>query len=93
MPKVKKHSKNQIYEKLAEARSLEAIGLHQTAICKTLGISVMTLHRWRYGRPVSVHALQLENDRLRQAVVDLLIETAKLKSLHDQGPVCQHGVA
>ena len=43
----KKHSKAQIAGKLAEANDLAEQGKPQSEIAHALGVSVMTLHRWR----------------------------------------------
>jgi putative transposase len=85
---VKKHSTRAIAAKLDRARDLAANGAYQADICKDLGISVMTLHRWRkqflphgYSRPAEKPdaALIAENERLRQAAVDILLETLELR--------------
>jgi putative transposase len=44
---MKRHSPNEIRAKLRQADELSQQGLSQPDICKALGISVMTLHRWR----------------------------------------------
>ena len=41
------HSATEIRAKLDQARLLSAQGKQQREIARTLGISVMTLHRWR----------------------------------------------
>lgn len=51
MPRKKRHTEAEIAAKLAEADALVAEGQTQDAIAKALGISVMTFHRWRKGRP------------------------------------------
>jgi hypothetical protein len=43
----KKHSKTEIADLLARATALSAEGRLQSEIADQLGISVMTLHRWR----------------------------------------------
>ena len=43
----KKHSRVEIATKLAQADDLETQGRLQSEIARTLGVSVMTLHRWR----------------------------------------------
>jgi transposase len=82
--------------KLKRAAALEAEGKSQKEIAAALGISVMTLHRWRRaevesGLPVSAKStlptqtleqLREENERLRRLVTDLLLENLALK---DQG--------
>jgi putative transposase len=45
--KKKRHSRVQIATKLAEANDLATQGKLQSEIARTLGVSVMTLHRWR----------------------------------------------
>ena len=47
MAKKGKHSKTEIAAKLAQAGDLAAQGKLQSEIARTLGVSVMTLHRWR----------------------------------------------
>jgi putative transposase len=42
-----KHSKTEIVAKLAQADDLARQGKPQSEIAGTLGVSVMTLHRWR----------------------------------------------
>jgi transposase len=45
--KMKKHSHEEILLKLARADELARAGNSQVDVCKALGVSVMTLHRWR----------------------------------------------
>src|SRR5215813_4972165 len=45
--KKKRHSRVEIATKLAEANDLATQGKLQSEIARTLGVSVMTLHRWR----------------------------------------------
>jgi transposase-like protein len=47
MAKKKKHSRVEIATKLAQANDLATQGKLQSEIARTLGVSVMTLHRWR----------------------------------------------
>jgi hypothetical protein len=44
---MKKHSYEEILLKLARADELARAGKSQVDVCKALGVSVMTLHRWR----------------------------------------------
>jgi putative transposase len=44
---MKKHSPNEVRALMEEAEALEKQGLAQAEICSSLGISVMTYHRWR----------------------------------------------
>jgi putative transposase len=45
--KSKRHSRAEISAKLKQAGMLAAAGKVQSEIAKALGVSVMTLHRWR----------------------------------------------
>jgi putative transposase len=47
MAKKKRHSRVEITTKLAQANDLAAQGKLQSEIARTLGVSVMTLYRWR----------------------------------------------
>jgi putative transposase len=81
---MKKHSSADIIEKLAIADQLASKGFSQTAICGQLGISVMTLHRWRARSSDSADSelqrrLLLENSRLRDAAANLVLEIRALE--------------
>jgi putative transposase len=88
MPK-RAHSSSEIAAKLTRADELLSQGKPQSEVARTLGVSVMTLHRWRKGtladangRGTERHAimeLEVENARLRQVVVDLVLEKMKLE--------------
>jgi putative transposase len=92
MTKKRKHSKAEIAAKLAEADDLVTQGKLQSEIARALGVSVMTLHRWRK-RPsgsngssqidqtpqTRIAELQFENSQLRRLVTDLLLEQMKLE--------------
>jgi putative transposase len=45
--KPRRHSPDEIAAKLEQAEALAADGKVQSEIAKVLGVSVMTLHRWR----------------------------------------------
>jgi putative transposase len=51
--KSRRHSPAEISAKLERAAALAADGKVQSDIAKMLGVSVMTLHRWRKHDPVS----------------------------------------
>jgi putative transposase len=51
MAKKKRHSRAEIASKLAQWNDLATRGKLQTEIARTLGVSVMTLHRWRKAPP------------------------------------------
>src|SRR5262249_54972882 len=53
MVKRKKHSRAEIASKLTQANELATQGKLQSEIARTLGVSVMTLHRWRKAPPGS----------------------------------------
>ena len=53
MARQKRHSKVEIATKLAQADDLARQGKPQSEIARTLGVSVMTLHRWRKAPPPS----------------------------------------
>jgi putative transposase len=44
---MKRHTSEEIAEKLRQASVLAGRGQSQSQICKSLGVSVMTFHRWR----------------------------------------------
>ena len=47
MAKKRKHAKAEIAAKLAQADELATQGKLQSEIAHTLGVSLMSLHRWR----------------------------------------------
>lgn len=79
---------------------MAAEGNIQSEIARSLGVSVMTLHRWRKGAPTPLGdapaasaganyearmvQLQAENTRLRRLVTDLLLETMQLQEAAEQ---------
>ena len=90
MANKKRYSRVEIATKLAQANKLATQGKLQSEIARALGVSVMTLHRWRKAPPGPQPALmsgaddriaelQLENSRLRRLVTDLLLEKVKLE--------------
>jgi putative transposase len=96
--KKRKHPKAEIAAKLAQADDLAAQGKLQSEIARALGVSVMTLHRWRKlpsgsngsGRTDQapdkrIAELHLENERLRRLVTDLLLEKIKLEEAWRDG--------
>src|SRR5262249_23420343 len=91
MAKKGKHSRAEIAAKVAQADGLATQGKLQSEIAHTLGVSVMTFHRWRKmsltRRAVAsrIAGLELENSRLRRVVTDLLLENAKLQAAFQIG--------
>jgi transcriptional regulator with XRE-family HTH domain len=87
---VKKHSSIAIGAKLAKAEALEQRGVAQRDICRQLGISVMTLHRWRKRSSASTdieRSLRLENHRLRNIATDILLRIHALEEARAELPV------
>lgn len=92
--KKKRHSAAEIAAELAEADALTARGAAQREIANTLGISVMTLHRWRKARlqatrsskePALAPAAPLDPKRskpnLASRIAGLQLENARLRKL------------
>jgi predicted transcriptional regulator len=78
MARQKRHSRVEVATKLARANNLARQGKLQSEIARTLGVSVMTLHRWRKEdepnrRDDRIAGLQVEISRLRRLVADLLL--------------------
>jgi putative transposase len=80
----------------------------QREIVHTLGISTMTLHRWRKATPAPAAGaaqsrepgmervaaeLEIENSRLRRLVVDLLLEKVELEEAKARLPAPRQGRA
>src|ERR1700730_10161643 len=59
MAKKKRHSDAEIVAKLAQADLLSKEGKTQAEIARTLGVSVMTFHRWRKAQPQ--HSVTIPN--------------------------------
>src|SRR5262245_43855651 len=51
MVRPKRHSRVEVAKKLAQANGLARQGKLQSEIARTLGVSVVTLHRWRKAQP------------------------------------------
>ncbi len=64
---MKKHSNQEILSKLVRADELARTGVSQLEACKELGVSVMTLHRWR--------KLSLSNDSVPPSQRSVAVET------------------
>ena len=83
----KKHSRAEITKKLAEASDLASQGKPQSEIAQTLGVSVMTLHRWRK-MPRDIAPTEfVEVDQFEQElgedsrIEELLLENSRLRRL------------
>ena len=88
MVKKKKHTRAEIATKLVQANELAREGRLQSDIARVLGVSVMTLHRWRIAQrptqPVSVKSkLSQADDRPRPVdrIAELQLENARLRRL------------
>ena len=85
----KRHSTEEIVTKLAQADDLVIRGKPQGEIARTLGISIMTLHRWRKKPPESRRASLAtydtsQPDRMRAAgdrIAQLQLENSRLRRL------------
>jgi putative transposase len=85
----KKHSREEIAAKLAQATQLAAQGKLQSDIARTLGVSVMTLHRWR-NIPAQPHSAATVTEHFSEAdqardqdkrIGELQIENSRLRRL------------
>src|SRR5262249_13207430 len=85
MAKKTKHSKAQIAGKLAEANDLAEQGKSQSEIARTLGVSVMTLYRWRKAPPGAQPARETgEPGQTRgggDRIAELQLENSRLRRL------------
>src|SRR5260221_10311325 len=89
MAKKKRHSRVEIASKLAQANDLATQGKLQSEIAHRLGVSVMTLHRWRKAPPgpppafVAIHDTG-HSDRTPAGgnrIAELQLENARLRRL------------
>jgi putative transposase len=74
----RRHSPAEITAMLAQADDLARQGRPQIDIAQTLGVSVMTLHRWRRKAQSATGQFEQEN-HLRRRVADLQFENARLR--------------
>jgi putative transposase len=88
MAKQKRHSRVEVATKLAHATDLARQGKPQSEIARTLGVSVMTLHRWRKAPPEPagpqpVHEAGQPNRALRgnDRIAELQLENSRLRRL------------
>ena len=87
--KRKRHTRLEIATKLAQANELATQGKLQSEIARTLGVSVMTLHRWHKApprpQPVSVVTPEAkEPHRTRgggDRAAELQLENSRLRRL------------
>jgi putative transposase len=84
MPNRKQHSRGEIARKLAQANRLARQGKLQSEIARTLGVSVMTLHRWRkalLGARPAHEADQPDPTRSGDRIAQLQLENSLLRRL------------
>ena len=94
MAKKRKHSTREIIALLAQADNLAGQGKLQPEIARTLGVSVMTLHRWRKiariggapkGRsgdePEEVIVLSGQESKEDSRIAELELENSRLRKL------------
>jgi transposase len=89
--KRKRHSAREIVAKLRQADEMAAKGMLQSDIARSLGVSVMTYHRWRSSRLAHEGAAaergeQKPTDRLADSdqnarLGELQLENARLRRL------------
>src|SRR5260370_36057732 len=95
MAEKKKHSRVEIASKLAQANDLATQGTLQSEIARTLGVSVMTLHRWRKAPPGPQPALVATHEagdpyRMRRGgdrIAELQLENSRLRRVVAQPPL------
>jgi transposase-like protein len=84
MPR-KRHTPREIAAKLTQATELAAQGKLQSEIARTLGVSVMTLHRWRKAAQPPEPPAPSPGERGASAedsrVAELRLENARLRRL------------
>jgi putative transposase len=88
---MKRHSPEEIRTKLRHAQDLENRGQSQGQICKALGISVMTFHRWRKGAeqlPDVASSTTINDEKIRNGefgnskrVSEVLLENRRLRKI------------
>jgi transcriptional regulator with XRE-family HTH domain len=80
----RKHSRAEIAAKIVQADDLTAQGMPQRKIAQVLGVSAMTLHRWRKARfepiPSEVAQFGHEFDPVR-SIAELELENIRLRRL------------
>ena len=86
--KRKRHSPEEIVEKLRDADMLLAQGMTVAQVAGRLGVSEVTFNRWRnqYGGMKAdemkrLKELEAENARLKRAVADLTLDNQILKEV------------
>jgi putative transposase len=86
MAKKKRHSRMEIATKLTQANDLATQGKLQSEIARTLGVSVMTLHRWRKAPPGAQPAHEVRQffngaGGRGDGIAELQLENSRLRQL------------
>ena len=85
MARNKRHSRIEIAAKLAQASDLASQGKLQSEIARKLGVSVMTLHRWRKVQPGPQPAYETGQPHRtrsgRDRIAELQLENLRLRRL------------
>ena len=84
MAKKRRHSRAEIATKLAQANELATRGKLQSEIARTLGVSMMTLHRWRKAshEPQPAQGVAQPGARGRgDRIAELQLENSRLRRL------------
>lgn len=86
--KRKRHTPDEIIRKLREAEAQISAGKRIADVCKKLGVSENTFHRWRarYGGMRAPEAkrlreLEKENSRLKKIVADQAVDISILREV------------
>jgi len=85
--KKRKHPKAEIAAKLAEANDLAKQGRLQSEIARALGVSVMTLHRWRKQpssakpAPTGMNGSSQIDSTPQTQIAELQLENSRLRRL------------
>ena len=86
--KRKRHTPEQVVGHLRDAEAMESEGKTVTQICKKLGVSEQTFHRWRRdyggsstGQVRRLKHLERENSELKKLLADQLLENKVLKDV------------
>ena len=78
MAKKKRHSRAEIATKLAQANKLATQGKLQSEIARAVGVSVMTLHRWRKAPPRPQSALVATVEGREAPTTELLNSSSRI---------------
>jgi putative transposase len=85
---MKRHTAEEVIAKLRQAEADLAQGLSLAPVCRRLGVSEATLHRWRnhYGglkqdEAKRLKELEAENARLKRLVAELALDKQMLQEV------------